>query len=176
VSGNYFAGLGVQPLLGRALTDEDDQAAASATAVLSYRYWNKRFGANPAVIGKQINLNNVAFTIIGVTPPGFEGTMQVGSTQDVTIPIAWESQVYVDRQSSRMSGAGTWWLRLMGRLKPGATAEQARAQLEGAFHQSVVDHRTARQTQSRTAGGTAVKDLDPQQYPRLFLDPAGKEK
>ena len=69
---------------------------ASPVAVLSHRYWQRRFGGDPAVIGKQINLNNVAFTIIGVTPPGFEGTMQVGSSQDVTIPIAWEPQLYVD--------------------------------------------------------------------------------
>jgi hypothetical protein len=89
VSGNYYAGLGVQALLGRTITDEDDKAAASPVAVLSYRYWQKRFNGNPAVLGKQINLNNVAFTVIGVTPPGFDGTMQVGSTQDVTIPIAW---------------------------------------------------------------------------------------
>ena len=174
VSGNYFTGLGVQPLIGRVLTDEDDQAAASAAAVLSYRYWNQRFGADPAVIGKQINLNNVAFTIVGVTPTGFEGTMQAGSTQDVTIPIAWEPQLYVERERSNMNGAGVWWLRLMGRLKPGASAEQARAQLEGAFHQSVVEHRAARQTQSRTAGGTPPRDLDPQQYPRLYLDPGGQ--
>ena len=72
--------------------------------------------------------------------------MQAGSTQDVTIAIAWEPQVYVDRERSNMNGAGVWWLRLMGRLKPGATAEQARAQLEGAFHQSVIEHRAARQT------------------------------
>lgn len=174
VSGNYFGGLGVQPLIGRALTDDDDHAASSAAAVLSYRYWNQRFGGDPAIIGKQINLNNVAFTIVGVTPPGFEGTMQAGSTQDVTIPIAWEPQLYVERERSNMSGPGVWWLRLMGRLKPGTSAEQARAQLEGAFHQSVVEHRGARQAQSRTAGGTSPKDLDPQQYPRLYLDPGGQ--
>ena len=174
VSGNYFEGLGVKPLLGRVLTDQDDQTAAEPVAVLSYRYWNQRFAANATVIGKQINLNNVAFTIVGITPPGFEGTMQAGSTQDVTIPIAWEPQIYVDRERSNMNGAGVWWLRLMGRLKPGATAAQAQAQLEGAFHQSVVDHRTARQTQSRASGGTVIKDLDPQQYPRLFLDPGGQ--
>ena len=173
VSGNYFTGLGVQPLLGRVLIDDDDRPAASAAAVLSYRYWNQRFGADPVIIGKQINLNNIAFTIVGVTPPGFEGTMQAGSTQDVTIPIAWEPQVYVERERSNMSG-GVWWLRLMGRLKPGATAEQARAQLEGAFHQSVVEHRTARQTQAQAAGGTAVRELDPQQYPRLYLDPGAQ--
>ena len=174
VSGNYFSGLGVQPLIGRTLTDDDDKAAAGAAAVISYRYWRQRFSGNPDVIGKQINLNNVAFTIIGVTPPGFEGTMQAGSTQDVTIPIAWEPQLYVDRERSRMNGAGVWWLRLMGRLKPGATAEQARVQLETAFHQSVVEHRVARQAQARATGANPVKDLDPKQYPRLFLDPGGQ--
>ena len=173
VSGNYFRGLGVQPLLGRVLNEDDDQPAASAVAVLSYRYWKQRFGENPSVIGTQINLNNVAFTIIGVTPQGFEGTMQAGSTQDITIPIAWEPQLYIDRERSNMNG-GTWWLRLMGRLKPGATADQARAQLEGAFHQSVIEHRAVRQAQSRASGGSAIRDLDPQQYPRLYLDPGGQ--
>jgi predicted permease len=62
----------------------------------------------------------------------------------------------------------------MGRLKPGATAEQARAQLEGPFHQSVVEHRSARQAQARASGGTPARDLDPEQYPRLLLDPGGQ--
>src|SRR5437868_248162 len=71
VSGNYYEGLGVPPLAGRTITDEDDQPGASPVAVLSYRYWRQRFSGDPAVINKQINLNNVAFTIIGVTPEGF---------------------------------------------------------------------------------------------------------
>lgn len=174
VSGNYFTGLGVQPLLGRLLTDEDDKATASAVAVLSYRYWQQRFGGNAAVVGKAINLNNVSFTVIGITPPGFDGTMDIGSTQDVTLPLAWEPQLYVDRQRSNMSGAGTWWLRLMGRLKPGATAEQAQAQLANAFHQSVVEHRTARQAQAQATGGNAINNLDASQYPRLYLDPGAQ--
>jgi predicted permease len=172
VSGNYYAGLGVQAMLGRTLTDEDDQAAASPVAVLSHRYWRRRFGADSSVIGKQINLNNVAFTVIGVTPPGFEGAMQVGSTMDVTIPIAWEPRLYVDPKNSRMYGAGQWWLRIMGRLKPGATTEQARAQLENAFQQSVVEHRAARQ--ANATGGNAINDLNLKDYPRLALDPGGR--
>jgi predicted permease len=172
VSGNYYAGLGVPAMLGRTLTDEDDQAAASPVAVLSHRYWQRRFGADASVIGKQINLNNVAFTVIGVTPPGFEGAMQVGSTMDVTIPIAWEPRLYADPKNSRMYGAGQWWLRIMGRLKPGATTEQARAQLENVFQQSVVEHRAARQAQA--TGGSAINDLDPKNYPRLSLDPGGR--
>jgi predicted permease len=174
VSGGYYAGLSVQAMLGRTLTDEDDQAAASPVAVLSHRYWQRRFGGDAAVIGKQINLNNVAFTIIGVTPPGFEGAMQVGSTMDVTIPIAWEPRLYVDPKNSRMYGAGQWWLRIMGRLKPGATAAIARAQMENVFQQSVVEHRAARQAQAQATGGNAIKNLDPKDYPRLLLDPGGQ--
>jgi predicted permease len=174
ISGNYYAGLGVPAMIGRTITDEDDQATASPVAVLSYRYWLQRFGGNPAVIGKQINLNNVAFTVIGVTPPGFEGAMQAGSTQDVTIPIAWEPQLYVDRERSRMHGAGVWWLRLMGRLKPGATAEQARAQLENVFQQSVVEHRAARQAQAQAQGSRPILPLESKDYPRLAIDPGGQ--
>ena len=174
VSGNYYQGLGVQALLGRTLTDEDDKPAASPVAVLSHRYWQQRFGGDGSVIGKQINLNNVAFTIVGVTPPGFEGAGQAGSTQDITIPIAWEPQIYTGRQRSQLNGAGVWWLRVMGRLKPGVTAEAARAQLENAFHQSVVEHRTARQAQVQATGGNAISDLDPKLYPRLYLDPGGQ--
>ncbi len=174
VSGNYYQGLGVQPFIGRVIVDSDDQPSASPVAVLSYRYWQRRFGSNPAVIDQQINLNNVAFTVIGVTPPGFEGTMQVGSTQDVTIPIAWEPQLYVERERSRMNGAGVWWLRIMGRLKPEAKSEQAKAELEGVFHQSVVEHRTARQAQAQATGGNAIANLEPKDYPRLVLEPGGQ--
>ena len=173
VSGNYFAGLGVPPLLGRTLTEEDDKASASPVAVISYRYWQQRFGGNQQIVGKQINLNNVAFTIVGVTPAGFEGTTDAGSTQDVNIPIAWEPSIYVDRQRSYLEG-GDWWLLLMGRLKPGATAEQARAQLENAFLQSVIEHRTWRQAQAQANGGNPIKNLEPQQFPHLFLDPGGQ--
>ena len=174
VSGNYFTGLGVQPAVGRMLTDEDDQANATAVAVLSHRYWQKRFGGDKAVVGKQINLNNVAFTVVGVSAKGFDGTMGVGTSQDVSIPLALEPQLYVDRERSNLNGAGVWWLRLMGRLKPGVTAEQAQAQLENAFHQSVLEHRAARQVQRQAAGGNPISDLDPKQYPRLFADPGGQ--
>lgn len=172
VSGNYYEVLGVRPLLGRALTDGDDRAGADPVAVISHRYWQQRFGGAGSAVGKQINLNGVAFTLVGVTPQGFEGTMDVGSILDVTIPIAWEPQVVKAR--SRMTGAGVWWLRLIGRLKPGATREQARASLENAFRQSVAEHRVARQAQAQASGGSAIGDLEPGDYPRLALDPGGQ--
>src|SRR5262249_29000410 len=121
VSGNYYAALGLLPRAGRLINDQDDQPRAPPLAVLSYPYWQRRFGGDPQTPGRQINVNNVAFTVAGIAPEGFEGTMQVGSSQDVTIPIAWEVRVNTER--SRMIDGESWWLRLMGRLKPGATLE-----------------------------------------------------
>jgi predicted permease len=174
VSGNYFTALGVQPILGRVLNDEDDKPAASPAAVISYRCWQRRFAGQTNVVGKQINLNNLAFTIVGVTSQGFDGTQGVGTTQDVTIPIAIEPLMYIDRSRSYQSGAGIWWLRLIGRLKPGATAEQARAQLENTFLQSVIEHRAARQAQAQATSGNVITNLDPKLYPRLYLDAGGQ--
>ena len=168
VSGNYFAVLGVPAFLGTMIGESDDNAAAPPVAVLSYRYWLRRLSGNRDAIGKQINLNNVAFTIIGVAPPGFDGTMQVGETQDIYIPIAWEPQVNGER--SMMKGAGVWWLRLIGRLKPGATIEQSRATLENAFQQSVLEHRAARQDQAKILGQRAIGPLEPKDYPHLGAD------
>jgi predicted permease len=173
VSGNYYSALGVQPAAGRLLTDEDDKPGATPFAVISHRYWQKRFGGDHAVIGKQINLNNLAFTIIGVSAKGFDGAMGVGSTQDVTLPVSLEPQLHTEKQRSYLTG-NVWWLRIMGRLKPGVTHEQAQGQLENAFHQSVVEHRAARQAAAKASGGNVISDLDPKQYPRLFADPGGQ--
>ena len=174
VTGNYFAALGVQPAVGRLLNDEDDKPGAPPVAVLSYRYWQQRFSGDPSVVGKQINLNNVSFTIAGVSAKGFDGTMGVGTTQDVTIPVTLEPQLHADKQRSYMSGTGVWWLRIMGRLNPGVTREQASSQLENAFLQSVLEHRAARQAAAKASGGNAISDLDPKQYPRLVADPGGQ--
>ena len=164
VSGNYYTALGVPAILGRTITDADDNASAAAVAVLGHRFWTNRFNADPSIVGKQININNVAFTVAGVTPPEFNGTMDVGSTQDVTVPIAWEPQISGER--SLMRGAGLWWLRLMGRLKPGATIEQAQAALAGPFNQSVLEHRAARQSQAENP----LRSVEPQDMPRLGVD------
>ena len=164
VSGNYYSVLGVPAMAGRTITEADDNASSAPVAVLSHRFWTRRFSADPSVVGKQVNINNVAFTIAGVTPPEFVGTMDVGSAQDVTIPMAWEPQLAGER--SNMRGAGIWWLRLMGRLKPGATIEEAQASLAGPFQQSVLEHRAARSSQAQNPLRTVeIKDL-----PRLGVD------
>jgi predicted permease len=163
VSGNYYSALGVPAYIGRTIADADDNAGVTPVAVLSHRFWTTRFNSDPAVVGKQVNINNVAFTIAGVTPPGFAGTSDVGTSQDVTIPLAWEPQITGERTYSK--GAGIWWLRLMGRLQPGATIEQAQTALAGPFQQSVLEHRAARQATLKNP----LRTIEPKDLPRLVV-------
>ncbi|MGH9846056.1 MAG: ABC transporter permease, partial [Blastocatellia bacterium] len=162
VSGGYYAGLRVQPILGRAITDEDDKPGAAPVVVLSHQFWQERFGANPAVIGQPLKLNKMSFTIIGVTPPAFTGTLQVGYYPAVTVPIACEPLLRGARSKlGTANEPGVWWLHLMGRLKPGATYEQARESLNGAFQAAALEVMPPPRNQNEPA------QLDPKDYPRL---------
>jgi len=165
VSGGYYTGLRVQPALGRGITDEDDRQGAAPVVVLSHQFWQERFGANPAVIGQQFNLNKQSFTIIGVTPPAFTGTSQVDYHPAVTVPIACEP--LLQGEHSRLGTAkapGVWWLDLMGRLKPGATSEQARDSLNGAFQGAALEVMPPPRKESESA------QLDAKDYPRLIAE------
>src|SRR5882672_7093403 len=165
VSGAYYTGLGVQPSLGHAITDEDDTPGAALVVVLSHQYWQERFGANPAVIGQPLKLNKQSFTIIGVTPPAFTGTLQVDYHPAITIALA--SEPLVQGENSRLGTAdtpGVWWLNLMGRLKPGATYEQARDSLNGTFQAAALEVRPPPRKASEPA------QLDPKDYPRLIVE------
>src|ERR1044071_1255318 len=164
VSGNYYTALGVPAMIGRTISDADDNAAATPVVVLSHRFWASRFNGDAAAVGKQVNINNVAFTIAGVTPPGFSGTAQVGTAQDVSFPIAWEPQI--NGEQSNFEGAGVWWLRMMGRLKPGATMAQAEATLAVPFQQSVLEHRALRKTDT----GAALRTVDPADLAKLGVE------
>jgi len=162
VSGGYYAGVGVQPLIGRAITDADDNAAAPPVVVLGHRYWQERFGADPAVIGRQLKLNQSQFTIIGVTPPGFTGTLQVDQRPEVTVPVSFEPLLLGERTGMARSGKpGMWWLHLMGRLKPGATLEQARDSLNATFQTMALEVMPPPRKESDPA------QLEPKDYPRL---------
>ena len=137
VTGGYCEALGIQALLGSTIRPGDDESGANPVVVISHRYWERRFAGDPTIIGKKINVNNVPFTLIGVTPRDFFGTLQVGESPDLTIPMSLEPQLRPRSQSLRQ--AWFWWVRIMGRLKPGVAAEQARANLEGPFQQSALE-------------------------------------
>lgn len=137
VSGNFFSVLGVQAAAGRPLTPNDDRAGdAQAVAVISHGFWQRRFGLDPAVIGKRIVLDEIPFTIVGVTPPGFFG-FEVGRRPDLWWPIQMFPQV--DGWGDALTSRGSWWLRVMGRLKSGVPEEQARAELDVILQQMLIE-------------------------------------
>jgi predicted permease len=165
VSGGYYAGLGLQPTLGRGITDEDDQQGATPVVVLSHQFWQERFGANPAVIGQLLKLNKLTFTIIGVTPPAFAGTLQVDYRPAITVPIAFEPLLLGEGSAmAKADKPGFWWLNLMGRLKPGATYEQARDSLNGTFQAVALEVMPPPRRENEPA------QLEPKDYPRLLAE------
>src|SRR5262249_13214212 len=85
VSGDYYRTLGVQSVLGRTITSDDDRPGAAPVAVLNYRYWQRRFGLDPEVLGKTLVVNAVPFTVIGVTPAQFSGT-EIFEAPDIFLP------------------------------------------------------------------------------------------
>ena len=127
-SGRMFEVLGVEAVVGRTLTAEDDRRGLGPdgpVAVLGYDFWQRRFGGSPTVIGRRITLDRVPFTIVGVAPPQFFGA-DVGRAFDVAAPIAAAGLV---RGPGFLEGRATWWLRVMFRLKPDQTPASANALL-----------------------------------------------
>ncbi len=136
VSGSYYSTLGVSAMLGRTITSQDDRMPeGSSVAVISYGYWQRRLHGVSAVIGKKIAINGFPFTIIGVTPPGFFGLMY-GEAAHITVPISLQS-VMTGRgylQDTRKD----WFVgSIGGRLKPGMSLENARANLDLVFRQTL---------------------------------------
>jgi predicted permease len=132
VSGHFFAVLGVNPHLGRVFTEADDQSpGAHPVAVISYNFWQRRFGADPGIIGQTISLNGYPFTVVGVTAQGFHG-IQVGVAPDVRVPLMMNNQVRPGGSpvfENRRNG----WLAVMARLKHGLSLEQAQAGADTVF-------------------------------------------
>ena len=135
VSGGYYSALGVGTAFGRTIEPLDDMAGAEPVAVISYGYWQRRFGGNPDVVGESFRLNGQPFTVIGVTVSGFAGTLQVGTSPEVTIPMALSSSI--SARASSLENADAWWLQVMGRLKPGIEPLQAQEELQLIFRNSV---------------------------------------
>ncbi len=168
ISGGYYRGLGVSTIAGRPIKDEDDRANSSPVAVISYHYWQLRFGGDQAVIGKAIAVNGLPLTIIGVAPPEFAGTLDLGNAPDFSIPLALEPQLRPGG-SSNLNEPWTWWLKVMGRVKPGVSGEQVRANLEGVFQQSALEGWQAMPLERRSAS-----DQGPRDVPGLKVMPGGQ--
>jgi MacB-like periplasmic core domain len=121
VSGGYYSGLGVRSILGRAIAPEDDRAGAELVAVISHAYWQRRFGGAPDVIGRSATLDGRPLTIVGISPRGFSGTLPLGRSADVSLPLrAWHGPA-----EPYLSNPAWHWLQVMGRRR--ATAASLRA-------------------------------------------------
>jgi predicted permease len=134
VSGNYFETLGVQPFLGRLIGPEDDRTpGAHPVAVLSYGYWQRRFGSDPAVVGKKIILNENPIRIIGIAPPGFYGT-DMAQNPDIRVPMMMAT-VFRPVPANRLQNPRHRWMTVLARRKPEVTAAEAQASLDILYHQ-----------------------------------------
>ncbi len=141
VSGEFFEAAGVQPILGRLLSDADDQTGCAGAVDLSYAFWQKRYGGAADVIGKTLTLEGHEFPILGVAPSDFYG-LSVGDRFDVAVPVCAEP--IINGKFSRINGdrpQESWWLAMFGRLKPGWNLKRASAQLStiipAALHETV---------------------------------------
>ncbi len=135
VSGDYFSVLGVPAVAGREFSAEDDKVPGGRpVAVMSYRYWKRRFALDPGVIGKTMRLNKTRFTIIGVTPPEFFGEA-VGVSPDFWLPMMMQAQVIPGR--SYLRDPETLWLQIVARLKPDISQQQAEAGINVEWQQTL---------------------------------------
>jgi macrolide transport system ATP-binding/permease protein len=158
VTGAYFSGLGVPPAAGRLIDPDDDRPGAPPIAVISNEYCHTRFGSDPSVVGKQIQINGTSFTIAGVSAPEFYG-VSPDSKPSVFLPMANVGLSHPQDSQGMFRDGTYYWVELMGRLKNGVSLKQAQAQLAGPFHGFVES--------------TATKDRERADLPSLWIQEGG---
>ncbi|MDE3197330.1 MAG: ABC transporter permease [Acidobacteriota bacterium] len=150
VSGNFYSSLGVAPAAGRLISGEDDRPGAPLVTVLAFDFWKSRFAADPSVVGRTISINNLPFTVIGVSAPNFFGVDSSGNPS-VFMPlhtIAALSPNPAEEERARFLDRNFYWLEMMVRLHPGVTLAQAQSTLGGTFRSFVES--TAKSTKERS--------------------------
>jgi predicted permease len=136
VSGNFFSMLGVKPALGRVFNsrEDDQQYQGHPNVVLSYGYWERRFGRDPNVVGKKILVNDSPMTVVGVSQAGFAG-IDPAQSPDIRVPILMKPIMAPDWGWLHMDDRRGRWVQVFGRLKPGYTVDTARGPIQGLFTQ-----------------------------------------
>jgi len=142
VTANYFPVVGVTPIRGRVIAADDERADAPRVAVISERFWERAYARNDAAIGHTITLNSVPVTVIGVLPASFAG-LETGRSPDLWVQMG--PQPGLTPWGGRPEGIpqvvyaapGWWWLQVVGRVQPGVTIEQARAEIDRLFREAV---------------------------------------
>jgi putative ABC transport system permease protein len=184
VSGNFFRMLGVQPWIGRLMTDADDQIGAAPVTVMSYRIWQDKYGSDASVVGASYLINGHPFMVIGVAPPGFYGAkLAGGGMPDFWLPITAEDTLA--GPVSRIKRANENYLDIIGRVRPGVNPKSLEAKLRVEFHDWLASHVQdmepgekqlwQQQTVHLTAGGAGVAAMrdDYQDGLKLLLIASG---
>jgi putative ABC transport system permease protein len=184
VSGNFFRTFGVQPWIGRLMTDEDDREGAPPVAVMSYRIWHEKYAGDTSVVGAVYQINGHPFTVIGVAAPGFYGAKLAGwGMPDFWLPLTTEP--LIDGATARLKRPDGNFLDLIGRVRPGVNVKSLEAKLKVEFHDWLASHVPdmqpgekqlwRQQTLHLTPGGSGVAVMrdDYQDGLRLLLIAAG---
>jgi predicted permease len=136
VSGNYFQVLGLTVASGRLFSDADEQTESGHPfVVLAHGFWQRRFGANPAVVGTTIHLDGFPMTVVGVASPAFNG-FTVGSPADLFVPLMMRAEMIPTDPKGALMDRRTMWLNIVARLRPGVSAEQAQTEATVIFRRT----------------------------------------
>ncbi len=133
VTGNYFSTFGIRSLAGRLISEGDDRPAASPVAVLSHRIWQSAYAGDPAVVGSSFVIEGHPFTIVGIAPPGFFGETLRRDPPDIWLPL--QQEPLIRGKGSLLRQPISAWLRVIGRLRPGATVDGVAPRVTGILHQ-----------------------------------------
>ncbi len=177
VSGNYFSTFGIPAYAGRALSPQDDTKGAPATAVMSFRTWQEKFGADRSVVGAGFVINSQPVTVVGIAPPGFFGDRVQSNPPAFWFPLATET--LIEPANNLMDEPELDWLDLIGRLKAGADTKAMEAQMQVELRQfllspiSKVEERSKplvpKQTLHFSPGGGGVQRMRDEYQDGLHL-------
>jgi len=178
VSGNFFRTFGVQPWIGRLMSDADDQEGAPSVAVMSHHVWQDKYGSDPSVVGASYQINGHPFTVIGVAAPGFYGAKLAGwGMPDFWLPLTTE--LLIDGATARLKRPNGNFLDLIGRVRPGINPKSLEAKLRVELHDWLASHVPdmepgekqlwRQQTLHLVPGGAGVADMRDQYQDGLKL-------
>jgi predicted permease len=136
VTGNYFSTLGIGAFGGRVISPADDNPGSAPVAVLSYHSWQTNYGGEKSAVGSTFLIEGHPFTVVGVAPPGFFGETLKSDPPDVWLPLQQEPLIRGDRTLLHQPVSA--WLRVIGRLRPGASTAGMSARLTAVLHQWLV--------------------------------------
>jgi len=162
VSGNYFSLLGIRAAAGRVFDANDDlYQNSSPVVVLSYAYWQNRFGGSRQVAGSKVLINNYAMTVVGISQPGFDG-MEPGLPSEIFVPVTMAPAVFPHYDFRNILNPRLRWLNVYGRVKDGISMERAKAGLQPLFHGIL-------EAEVLEPGFAHATPYDKQQYLRMSL-------